>query len=296
MPSAAQSNIRCALVAAAAACAALAAPAADAPSGDGRQSQEIIFNEIPEHSAADGPFTVAARATSGLPVSLAVVSGPAVLDGRTLKLTGDPGLVIVRASQDGNDAFLPARKAERAFNVRAMPAAPVINRQPEGTDAAVGDRVVLSVAASGEPAPSYQWRRDGTAITGANERSLTIVQAQAADAGAYDVVVSNASGSVASQAARVTVGKRRQTISFQPPTGPLTAGQSVTLYATASSGLPVAFAVTSGTGYITGNTLTSGSSGAVLVQATQAGDPDFEAADPVTQTLIFASNPGQGHP
>jgi hypothetical protein len=296
MARAAQFNVRLALLGVVAAFAALAAPAADAPSEDGRQKQEIIFNEIPEHSAADSPFAVAVRATSGLPVSLALVSGPAVLDGRTLKLTGSPGLVILRASQDGNDLFQPARKAERAFNVRAVPAAPVVTRQPAGTDAAVGDRVVLSVTASGEPAPTYQWRRDGDAITGANERSFTIALAQPTDAGTYDVVVSNASGSVASQAARVTVGKRRQTITFQPPPGMLTAGQSVTLYATASSGLPVVFAITSGSGYMSGNTLTSTLSGTVLVQATQAGDTDFEEAEPVTQTLIFASNPGQGHP
>jgi hypothetical protein len=271
-----------------------AARASDAPAQDGRHTQEIIFAEIPEHSVADQPFTVAARATSGLPLAFTVVSGPAVLDGSRLRLTGEPGLVIVRASQAGSTAFQPARDAERAFTVRAAPSAPAITAQPISESATLGEAILLSVEVSGEPPPSLQWRKDGNAIQGATGASLAIPRAAPSDAGFYDVVASNKSGSVASQRARVDVGRRAQFITFMAPGGPLIVGQPVTLNASSSSGLPVLLEVVSGQAFISGSTLTA-QAGAVVVRASQPGDSGTQPADPVTQTLVFGPAPGGGH-
>jgi hypothetical protein len=284
---------RLALSLALAAIAPAPARASDAPAQDGRRAQEIVLGEIPAHSGADKPFSVAAKATSGLPVALAVVSGPAVLDGKEIRLTGESGLVIVRASQAGDAAFQPARDSERAFTVRAAPAAPAFTSQPVSESVAVGEPVLLSAGVSGEPAPALQWRRDGTPIQGATGAALAIPRAAPSDAGLYDVVASNASGSAASQRARVDVGKRTQFISFQAPGGPLYSGQPVTLTASASSGLPVRFEVASGTAFLTGSTLTA-QPGAVVVRAVQPGDSDTQAAEAVTQELNFGPAPGSG--
>ena len=75
-----RTRTRLALLVALAAFLAPSARAADEPPQDGRRRQEIAFAEIPSHTAADAPFAVAATATSGLPVALQVVSGPAVLE------------------------------------------------------------------------------------------------------------------------------------------------------------------------------------------------------------------------
>jgi hypothetical protein len=275
------------------AAAAPAFAASDTPSQDERHTQEIVFAEIPEHSVADKPFTLDAHATSGLPLAFAIVSGPAVLDGTQLKLTGEPGLVIVRASQAGSTAFLPARDAERAFTVRAAPSPPSITVQPVSGSVMIGESILLSVEVSGEPAPALQWRKDGNPIKGATSSTLAIPGAAPSDAGSYDVVASNASGSAESQRARVDIGKRVQFISFPPPAGPLVAGQPATLNASSSSGLTVRFEVLSGQAFISGSTLT-GQGGVVVVRASQPGDSANEAADPVTQTLVFAA-PGAGH-
>jgi Immunoglobulin I-set domain len=265
--------------------------AADAPAQDGRRSQQIVFGEIPEHSAADAPFAIAAKATSGLKVEFVVISGPAVLDGGNLRLTGAPGLVIVRAFQTGNAAFLPAKDAERAFNVRAKPAAPRFTEQPVALDATVGGAVLISVEVSGEPAPTLQWRKNGIPIAEATGRTLSIPQSGPNDAGSYDVVATNASGTAISQRVGLGVEKRSQFISFQAPSGQLQAGQMVTLFANASSGLPVQFEVASGIAVITGSTITA-QAGSVTVRVTQAGNSEYEAASPVSQTLIFGSVPG----
>jgi len=281
-------------VAAIAVLAALAAFAPGASAQDARRKQEILFDEIPAHTVGDAPFEIAARANSGLPVALEVVSGPAALDGKKLNLTGAPGLVIIRASQEGNAEFMPARDAERAFTVRPVPSAPAIRSQPTGMSVAVGGAVVLAVEASGEPEPALQWRRDGVPITGANSSRLSIVAATLFDSGTYDVIASNSSGEVRSAPARVAVGKRQQAISFQGATTAV-AGQPVPLSASASSGLPVRFEIVSGIAILNGETLTS-QGGTVVVQATQPGDSTFEAASPVTQTFVFSAAASQRVP
>lgn len=270
----------------------LLSPAARAQ--DARRKQEILFDEVAPRTLGDGPFVVAARSTSGLPVVLVVVSGPAKLDGKTVTLTGAPGLVILRASQQGDAAFLPARDAERAFEVRGAPSPPRLLSQPEGTVGELGAPILLSVQVAGEPAPTFQWRKNGIPITGATSRALAIPVAALSDAGTYDVLVSNPSGAVASAEVRVTVGKRQQMITFQYP-GSLTAGQPVVLNATATSGLPVQFEIVSGLGTLSGQVLTA-QAGTVVVQATQPGDMTFEAATPATQAFTFTAGPGQRVP
>ncbi len=76
--------------------------------------------------------------------------------------------------------------------------APAIARQPAPQTAATGSTVVLNVEASGTPTPSYQWRRNGAAITGATGAMLVIKNAAAADAGTYSVVATNSVGTVTS--------------------------------------------------------------------------------------------------
>jgi hypothetical protein len=263
----------------------LSALAPGASAQDARKKQEIVFSELPARNVGDAPFALAAKATSGLPVTFELVSGPAVLDGRTLRLTNDPGLVIVRAAQAGNDAFQPALAAERAFAVNGRPSAPVILSQPRGIRAGIGEIIVLSVEASGEPKPAYQWRRDGSPVPGATDKRLAVAPATLGDAGSYDVTVSNSVGSVTSERATVVVGKRSQTITFQGSTT-ATAGQSIALLANASSGLPVKFDVISGLAVINGTAMTPTQGGSVVIQASQPGDAAYEAAAPVTQAFF----------
>ncbi|HEY1763357.1 MAG TPA: immunoglobulin domain-containing protein [Opitutaceae bacterium] len=268
----------------------LSAGASGANAADSRRAQQILFPEIPAHAPTDAPFDLAARASSGLPVAFSLVAGPAVLAGRRVKLTGQPGLVVVRATQAGNDSFQPAVDAERAFSVGEKPGAPAIRVQPLPRSAGLGDLVVLSVGATGGSL-AYQWRKDGRPITGANEAQLSLPSVQQGDAGVYDVVVSNAAGSARSAGARLSVGRHGQTILFQAVTTAF-ANQPVQLVATASSGLPVRFEIVSGSGTINGSTLTA-YLGSVVVQAEQEGDSAFEAAPSARQMIAIQPSPGR---
>ena len=82
---------------------------------------------------------------------------------------------------------------------------PAISKQPVSQTATAGQSVTFTIVATGNPAPTYQWRKDGVNITGATSASYTITSVAFADAGAYDVVVTNSQGSVTSNAAMLMV-------------------------------------------------------------------------------------------
>ena len=69
-------------------------------------SQTITFGPIGDHHYGD-TFTLSVTASSGLPVSLSLIAGPAVLTGNTLSVTG-VGTVTVEAYQAGALDYLPA--------------------------------------------------------------------------------------------------------------------------------------------------------------------------------------------
>ena len=109
---------------------------------------------------------------------------------------------------------------------------PQLTAQPQPATVCEGQSVVLSVGAQGT-ALTYQWRRNGQNIPGATQATYQFV-ATLSDAGIYDVVVSNACGSVTSDTVRVTVKERLRIT--QQPLASLTVcvGQSVTLRVTAT--------------------------------------------------------------
>jgi len=82
---------------------------------------------------------------------------------------------------------------------------PNILTQPVNQTVGIGQSTLLQVEATGMPLPGYQWQRFGTNLPGATSATLTLSNAQPADAGSYAVVVSNAAGSVTSAVATVDV-------------------------------------------------------------------------------------------
>jgi hypothetical protein len=70
-----------------------------------------------------------------------------------------------------------------------------------------GNTATFAVGVDGSGPFTFQWRKDGTSITGATSAVLTLNSVTSANAGSYSVVVSNAASSagVASSAATLTV-------------------------------------------------------------------------------------------
>lgn len=81
---------------------------------------------------------------------------------------------------------------------------PTITTHPTSCVVAIGDAVTFTSAASGVPAPTYQWQKNGADIDGATDSTYTIDAVAENDAGSYKVVASNIVGSATSDAATLT--------------------------------------------------------------------------------------------
>src|ERR1039458_7353242 len=85
------------------------------------------------------------------------------------------------------------------------PSAPFFTYEPESLTAYSGQDLYLSAGVDGTPPFTYQWRKDGTNLPGANWSSLTLTNISLADAGSYTLVVSNSLDGIESSNAVLTV-------------------------------------------------------------------------------------------
>ena len=106
--------------------------------------------------------------------------------------TGTPGVI------DASDIY----STPGCVTVNSVP---LISVHPASQTVCQGASLTLSVTATSVLAPTYQWRKAGVAIAGAVSATFTIANVTSTNAGSYDVVVSNACGSVTSNSAAVTV-------------------------------------------------------------------------------------------
>jgi pectinesterase len=91
---------------------------------------------------------------------------------------------------------------------------PTITANPTSKTVAAGSSASFSVAAFGQPAPAYQWRRNGTNIASATSATLNFASTVLGDSGVYSVVVSNSAGVLVSSNATLTVPA--QLVSMSP--------------------------------------------------------------------------------
>lgn len=111
----------------------------------------------------------------------------------------------------------------------------------------------------------------------------------------YVVTISatDSSGNVSTQTLTVTVTNvvelLPQTITFPAIADQLYPCDDITLTASASSGLSVTYSVVSGPATVSGNTLTITGTGSVTVQATQAGNSTYTAANPVSRSFAVTA-------
>ena len=90
------------------------------------------------------------------------------------------------------------------------PLALSINSQPSNQTVNAFQPATFAVSASGVFAPTYQWRKDGSALGGATSATLTIPHAHFIDAGGYDCIVSNVNGVLVSSNATLNVSAATQ--------------------------------------------------------------------------------------
>src|SRR4029077_610241 len=104
-----------------------------------------------------------------------------------------------------------------------------------------GQTATFSVTATGTAPLSYQWQKNGTAISGATSSSYTPPPTTSSDKGAlFTVVVPTSVGTVTSSAATLTVNVP-PSITTQPASQTVTAGQTATFSVTATGTAPLSY-------------------------------------------------------
>jgi len=100
----------------------------------------------------------------------------------------------------------------------------------------------ITVDVAGSLPMYYQWRRNGTAITGATSAIYHQPSAGLADAGTYDVVITNAYGTVTSQGISVTIDPAvPPTIVTQPASRSVYEGGQASFTVTAAGTTPITY-------------------------------------------------------
>jgi len=251
-------------------------------------SQTItVFATISTKTFGDDAFSVTPpTASSGLPITLSISSGPATLSNNTLSLTG-AGTVTLAADQSGNSNYAVAPEVTTSFavNKRAQSIAqfstipnqqglsPVTVTNPPM--ASSGLPVVLSLV-SGEATIS------GNTITPTNSPTTIVVAANQGGDTNY-----TAAPQVTTS---FSVGKTDQTIaSFTTiPDQPFSTNHIAVTIPSASSSLPVTVSLLSGPATLADTNLTLTGVGTVVLAANQPGDPTYGPAPQVTTSFVVS--------
>ena len=145
----------------------------------------------------------------------------------------DPFASISSVPQDNYEIIDNAR-------VYIAATAPVVTSQPASQTLLAGSNAPFTVNAGGTSPLGYQWRRNTVNIGGATSSSYTRSNVQSADAGSYTVIISNTSGSTTSSNA-VLVVLTPPSITTQPQSQTVSAGNSATFTVVASGDATLAY-------------------------------------------------------
>ena len=207
------------------------------------------------------------------------------------------GTCTVTASQAGNDRYAPARDVQRSFAVHIGHGHGNTSQDKKASQAitfgqlapaAVGQVVHLSASATSGLAVSFRpdtpavCSVSGATVTTTTAGTCTVTASQAGDnryLAAHEIT----------QSFQVHAGHQAQTITFpQPPKAKV--GEPVTLSASATSGLVVAFqSDTPRICTVSGSTLTPATAGTCAVTASQGGSDHYAAAPDVRHSFDVAS-------
>jgi hypothetical protein len=139
-----------------------------------KADQTIDFAPLAGKTYGDADFNVTVTASSSLPVSLEIFSGPATISGSTVRITGT-GAVTVRASQAGDGNYNAAPATDRSFVVAKAGQTINFAALPDKT---YGDAPFTVSAVGGGSANPVSFSAGGNCTSGgANGSEITITGA-----------------------------------------------------------------------------------------------------------------------
>lgn len=164
------------------------------------KAQPADQNVCPGHRAAfsvatagDGPITYQWRKNGNL--LMQATNSTYAIDSATEADTGSYDVIVT-----GDSGSITSSQAQLDLKTPT-----VITTQPISQTVCAGQTVVLTAAAKGSGLLTYQWRKAGATIPGANQENYSIRGITKDDAGAYEVIVSGECGDATSAQASLVV-------------------------------------------------------------------------------------------
>ncbi|MEP6813026.1 MAG: hypothetical protein ABI990_08560, partial [Actinomycetota bacterium] len=251
------------------------------------QAQSISFSQPADTRAEQGPVALGATASSSLEVAYAssttlicTVSGSTV----TLLTTGT---CTITADQPGNGSYAAAPSVTRSFFVTAVPATPpaqtISFSQPADTRVDQGPAALTATASSGlsvsyTSSTSSVCTVSGSSVTLLTTGTCTVTASQPGN-GSYVAATQAARTFQVTAAPVVPSAPHAQTVSFPQPADTGVGAGPVTLTASATSGLTVAYAgSTPAVCTVSGSTVTPLATGTCTIAADQPGDTNYDPA------------------
>jgi len=257
-----------------------------------KASQTITFAPMADKFILDGPFAVAATATSGLPVAISSQTPVVCTTASNVVTLHKAGVCTLLAEQSGSLFYFPATPVKRSLAVNSLAlAAQTITFAPLPDRTLADPPFALAATAS-----------SGLAVTFASETPANCMVAgklvSMLTTGLCTIAASQSGNSAfnaaATQAQTFMITKANQTITFTPPGAKALGEPPFSLNASSSAGLPVTLASdTPALCTVAESMVTLLAIGTCVLRAMQAGDAVYQPATDVTQPMEITKPPKQ---
>lgn len=146
-------------------------------------------------------------------------------------------------SLKGTNAAGSVTTVTAKLTVSATPIPPTLAFAPQDTTVDSGDTAVFTVSVTGSAPFTYQWKRNGQAIAGATASTYAITTVDTDDGALFSVTVSNAGGTLQTEAAKLTVvpAQSPPVITTQPQGIVVNAGSSAVFAVEAKGSAPLSY-------------------------------------------------------
>ena len=249
-------------------------------------AQYITFPELETKIYGEADFTLPATTDKGLTIQYSSSNqAVATVSGNTVHIVA-PGETYITANQPGNADYLEAAYVSRKLTVNKISQAINFPEIPAKTY----EDIPFTLPEKSDKGLTISYKIINTEVATVSGNTVTIV-----GAGSTEIVASqegDATHYAATPVTRtLTVNRQAQTLNF-PAFGPKTFGDApIVLNATTDKGLTVTYEADGDAVSIENNVVTIKHPGSAKVTATQQGNRNYLAIEPIVREITIAKAP-----